>query len=119
MRRSFKTAWVVMESKPTKGLAALASQAIGLDTSLATGSGYSWPILLGTSSPKIMVVNVMVATTSEVAEKLAAESESPQPMNQSATSPLNAASPTMPFMTPIEVIPTCTVDKNCVGFSSN
>ena len=39
MRSSFKTAWVVMDSKPTKGLAALASQAIGLETSLATGSG--------------------------------------------------------------------------------
>ena len=119
MRSSFKTAWVVMESKPTKGRAALASQAIGLDTSLATGSGYSWPILLGTSSPKIMVVKVMAATTREVAVKLAADSERPQLMSQSATPPLNAASPTMPFITPIDVMPTCTVDKNCVGFSSN
>ena len=35
------------------------------------------------------------------------------------TAPLKAASPTMPLMMPMEVMPTCTVDRNWVGCSSS
>src|SRR5512133_1491712 len=41
----------------------------------------------------------------------------PKPCSQCASSLLNAASPMMPFSTPIEVMPTCTVDRNRVGCS--
>ena len=37
--------------------------------------------------------------------------------SQTAIGCENAASPTMPFSTPIDVMPICTVDRNLVGFS--
>ena len=64
-----------------------------------------------------MVVKVMAVTTSAVAPMDATFSLRPNPASHSATGPLNAASPTMPFSMPIEVMPTCTVERNCVGRS--
>ena len=73
---------------------------------------------LGTSSPKIMVMKVMTVTTMAVADMAAAFWLTPQPSSQTATPSLKAASPTMPLSTPIEVMPTCTVDKNWFGLPS-
>ncbi|EKD96983.1 MAG: hypothetical protein ACD_23C01153G0001 [uncultured bacterium] len=60
-----------------------------------------------------------MVTTSAVAAMAAALSAMPQPCSQAASPSLNAASPTMPLSTPIEVMPTCTVDKNWFGLSSS
>ena len=62
---------------------------------------------LGTSSPKMMVVNVMVATTKAVAIMPAGFSAMPNDdCSHCATGALNAASPKMPFKMPIDVMPT-------------
>ena len=119
MRSSLSVPAVVLESSLTKGLAAVASHSMGRATQQATASGCNWPMRLGTNSPKIMVVKVIMVTTSAVAEMAEAFSEVPQVCNQAATPSLNAASPTMPLSTPIEVIPTCTVDKNWLGLPSS
>ena len=107
---------MVPESKRTKGLAALANHSMGRATQQATRSGCSWPMRLGTNSPKIIVVNVIAVTTRPVAVMAAAVSAMPQPCNAAATPLLKADSPTIPLRTPIDVIPTCTVDKNWLGF---
>ena len=73
---------------------------------------------LGTSSPNTIVMKVMMVTTSAVAEISAARGGAPQPCIKLASPPLKAASPMMPLSMPMEVMPTCTEDKNCVGFSS-
>ena len=118
MRNNFSTAAVEPESSLTNGPAALASQTMGRDTQRDTTSGYNWPMRLGTSSPKMMVVKVMIVTTRAVAEMAAAFSATPQDCSQPASPSLKAASPTMPLSTPIEVMPTCTVDKNWFGLPS-
>ena len=43
----------------------------------------------------------------------------PQVSSQWATPLLKAASPTMPLSTPMEVMPTCTVLKNWLGWPSS
>ena len=72
---------------------------------------------LGTSSPKISVMKVMTATTSAVAEISAARGAMPSVCSQTARPLLKAASPMMPLSTPMEVMPTCTVERNWVGRS--
>ena len=74
---------------------------------------------LGTSSPKMMVMKVIAVTTIAVAAIADGRSAMPKPCSQRASRSLNAASPTMPFSTAIEVIPTCTVDRKRVGCSSS
>jgi len=64
-----------------------------------------------------MVMKVMTNTTSTVEVTLAVPSDKPQPSRTAAKSSLYAASPTMPLSMPIEVMPTCTEDKNWVGLS--
>ena len=66
-----------------------------------------------------MVVKVISVTTSAVAVIAATVSVKPKVCSQRANPPLNAASPTMPLSTPIDVMPTCTVDKNWLGLSSS
>ena len=72
---------------------------------------------LGTSSPKISVTKVMPVTTRAVAEKCATRSGAPASSSQRATMGLKAESPTMPLSRPIEVMPTCTVERKFVGCS--
>src|SRR3990167_3720710 len=74
---------------------------------------------LGTSSPNTIVMKVMTVTTIAVAEMSAARGNAPRPCIQTDRLPLKAASPIMPLSMPMEVMPTCTDDRNCVGFSSN
>ena len=100
------TPWVVVDSSNTKGRATKAVHCMGRDTQRATNSGYICPIRLGTSSPKMMVKKVIRVTTKAVAVMAATESDQPHPINQLAKPALNAASPTMPFSTPMDVIPT-------------
>ena len=119
MRSAFSTACVHSASRATKGLVTVATQRIGGATQRAVVSGNSWPMRLGTSSPKMMVVKVMRVTTSAVAVIEAAPSCMPSDTSHCATGPLKAASPTMPLSMPIEVMPTCTVERNCVGLSSS
>ena len=119
IRKSLSVAAVVPESNLTKGLAACASHNMGRATQQAMVSGCNWPMRLGTSSPKIMVVKVMTVTTKAVAVSAAALSAMPRATSQAATPSLNAASPTMPLSTPMEVMPTCTVDKNWLGLLSS
>ena len=98
----------------------MATQVMGRDTQRATSSGYNWPIRLGTSSPNKMVTKVMIVTTMAVADTSPARCEIGNVTCNHAESPsLNAASPTMPLSMPIEVMPTCTDDRNCVGFFSS
>ena len=118
MPNNRKVASVQTVSRRTNGRAINDSQSIGRDTSRATLSGNIWPTRLGTSSPKMMVRKVMITTTIAVAVISAARSW----MGKVACSHLangaeNAASPTMPFITLIEVMPICTVDRNLVGLS--
>ena len=72
---------------------------------------------LGTNSPNKMVLKVMKVTTKAVARPSAKRSATPWVSNQSDTLALNAASPTMPLSTPMDVMPICTVDRNWVGFA--
>ena len=74
---------------------------------------------LGTSSPNTMVVNVMAETTTAVAVTPAAASGMPICCSHRPRPALNAASPTMPLSMPMEVMPTCTDERNCVGSSSS
>ncbi len=74
---------------------------------------------LGTSSPKTMVMKVMTVTTIAVASTPATVSSRPNDWNHRPRSSLNAASPTMPLSMPMEVMPTCTEERNCVGLSSS
>src|SRR5437763_1032921 len=74
---------------------------------------------LGTSSPNRMVMYVMIATTMAVALTDEARGGTPSVRSHAATSSLKAASPMMPLMMPMEVMPTCTVERNCVGWSSS
>ena len=79
---------------------------MGWATKRATASGYIWPTRLGTSSPKIMVKNVMTTTTMAVAVMSAARSRIDNvSCNQAAKGAENAASPTMPLSTPMDVMP--------------
>ena len=119
MRSSLSTHCVVCVSSHTKGLAALATKVMGRDTPRATASGYSCPMRLGTSSPNTMVTKVMTATTMAVALISAVPGVRPQPCKANDRSPLKAASPTMPLSMPMEVMPTCTDERNCVGCSSS
>ena len=54
-----------------------------------------------------------------VADIEAAPSDIPSDISQRPRPALKAASPKIPLSKPIEVIPTCTEDRNCVGFSSS
>ena len=73
---------------------------------------------LGTSSPKMIVNTVMITTTRPVALSAAAPAGTwKAARSQTAKGSANAASPTMPFMIPIEVMPICTVERNLVGLS--
>ena len=103
---------MVPDKSLTNGLAAMANHSMGRATQRATDSGCSCPMRLGTSSPKIIVVKVMVVTTMAVAEIAAALWCTPQVCIHRASPSLNAASPTMPLSTPIDVMPTCTVLRN-------
>ena len=85
MRKSRSIAAVVPESRRTKGLAARASHSMGRATQQATASGCSWPMRLGTNSPKIMVVKVINVTTSAVADTAAARSAKPSETIHAAT----------------------------------
>ena len=118
MRSSFSTACVLSDSRPTKGFAATATQLIGRETSLAVASGCNWAIRLGTSSPKTIVMKVITVTTSAVAEISATRGATDTLCSHSDKPPLNAASPMMPLSMPIEVMPTCTDDRNWVGLLS-
>jgi histone H3/H4 len=117
MRSSFSVVAVAPASSQTKGLAALASPRMGRDTKRATGSGYSWPMRLGTSSPKMMVKKVMQVTTTAVDAMLAVPAPMPTLSIHTASGAAKAASPTMPLSMPMEVMPICTVERNCVGAS--
>jgi len=102
----------------TSGRVAVDSTFIGRATRRATVSGYIWPRRLGTSSPKMMVSTVIIITTKAVAPTEAPRSGTLKvSISQCATGSLKAASPTMPFNTPMDVMPICTVDNHCVGFS--
>ena len=70
---------------------------------------------LGTSSPNTIVTNVIAVTTMAVALISAAPCGTPYSINQAAKPALNAASPRIPFNMPIEVMPTCTEERNWVG----
>ena len=63
----------------------------------------------------------MMTTTSAVAviSDVRGPSNGNRACSQADSGCENAASPTMPFSTPIEVMPICTVDKNLVGSSCN
>ena len=76
------------------------------------------PMRLGTSSPKMMLRKVMVTTTIAVAEMSAARSPIGKvACSQRANGAEKAASPMMPLRTLIEVMPTCTTERNLVGSS--
>ena len=73
-------------------------KSIGRATTRATASGYIRPNRLGTSSPKMMVMNVTVTTTIAVEVMWAACSLSGKvPCSHSANGDEKAASPTMPL----------------------
>ena len=107
------------DSSQTNGRVAVDSQFIGRATSRATVSGYIWPRRLGTSSPKMMVrIGDDHHHQRGGAMSAAACARSPKrSTSQAASGSANAASPTMPLSTPIEVMPICTVDSNLVGLS--
>ena len=106
------------DSSHTNGRVALDSHSIGRATWRASVSGNIWPSRLGTSSPKMMVRKVMIITTSAVALISAAFGGTRiSPCSQADSGAENAASPTMPFRMPIEVMPICTVDSQRVGWS--
>jgi hypothetical protein len=65
----------------------------------------------------MMVKKVMQLTTTAVDTKLAAPGPKPALSIQMASGPAKAASPTMPLSMPMEVMPICTVERNCVGDS--
>jgi len=66
----------------------------------------------------MMVRTVMLITTSAVATMAAVVAATPSAAaNHCDKGCENAFSPTMPFSTPMEVMPICTVDKNFVGLS--
>ncbi len=77
MPNSPRVASVDHDSTLTKGRAASEIHSIGVATLRATVSGNSWPRRLGTSSPKMIVRKVMLATTSAVAVTPAAGSPRP------------------------------------------
>ena len=105
-------------SRATKGRVAVDNQFMGRATRRASDSGYICPSRLGTSSPKMMVMMVMVTTTSAVAPTAAVCWAMPKNFtSQVAKGAAKAASPTMPLSTPMDVMPICTVDKNLVGLS--
>ena len=110
---------VVLESKCTNGLDRTSNPLIKPETSEATRSGWSCAILLGTSSPKSIVASVISVTTVAVASKGDKVALNPQLVNAFVKRSLNAASPTIPLSTPMEVIPICIVDKNSVGLPIN
>ncbi len=85
MPNSLSVASVAHDSTLTNGRAASESHSIGVATVRATVSGKSWPSRLGTSSPKMMVRKVMLATTIAVALTPAAAGLSPtvlQPLGE-------------------------------------
>ena len=118
MRSSVSTACVLMDSSRTKGLATSATPFMGREISRAVASGCSWAMRLGTSSPNTMVMKVMTVTTSAVAEISATRGDTDKLCSQADKPPLKAASPMMPLSMPIDVMPTCTDDKNWVGLPS-
>ena len=62
---------------------------------------------LGSAVHAMFMVFVLVAcSTKPVAVEPAMDSVRPRPISQVATAGLNAASPKMPFITPIDVMPT-------------
>jgi hypothetical protein len=65
----------------------------------------------------MMVMMVMTVTTMPVATYPDGFGGMPRPCIQCASESLKAASPTMPFRTMIDVMPTCTVDRKRVGCS--
>ncbi len=118
MPSSRSTPSVVLDSSQTNGRVAVDSHSIGSATKRDTVSGNIWPTRLGTSSPKMMVRKVMISTTSAVALMSAARARRCSiSISQAASGAENAASPTMPLSTPIEVMPICTVDSQRVGCS--
>ena len=119
MPSSRSVAWVQAVNNQTNGRTAEDSRSIGRATSTATRSGYIWPSRLGTSSPKMMVKKVMITTTRAVAVTSTARwlSMGSSLISQVASGCENAASPTMPLSTPMDVMPICTVDSHLVGSS--
>jgi hypothetical protein len=117
--RTRSVASVQIDSSATKGRVAVDNQLIGVATSRAIVSGKSWPMRLGTSSPKMMVRKVSTTTTSPVADQDAAccDSIGNCAISHTASGSAKAASPTMPLRKPIDVMPICTVDRNLVGRS--
>ena len=65
----------------------------------------------------MMVKKVMQVTTTAVDATLAVPGPSPIFSIQVASGAAKAASPTMPLSMPMEVMPICTVERNCVGAS--
>ena len=114
----FNITLVLPDKKNTTGFAIVASANIKGAVKRATDSGNNCPIRLGTNSPNKIVLSVIKVTTHAVARPSANRSATPCAINQRDKFKLNAASPTIPLSTPIEVIPICTVDKNCVGCAS-
>ena len=92
---------------------------MGRATRAATVSGYIWPKRLGTSSPKMMLRMVMITTTTAVEATSMASTDTVGicAWNHADSGPENAASPTMPLSTPMDVMPICTVERNLVGLS--
>ena len=62
-------------------------------------------------------MKVMASTTSVVASTAAGLGAMPRWAIHSARPSEKAASPTMPLSMPMEVMPTCTVERNWVGWS--
>ncbi len=60
-----------------------------------------------------------MVTTSAVAVMSAARGEAPKVCIHVESPLLKAASPMMPLSMPMEVMPTCTDERNCVGLSSS
>ena len=115
---SRKVASVHHDSSLTKGRAISESHSIGCAASRATVSGYICPIRLGTNSPKMIVRKVIAMTTIAVAVMAAARAWIANvALSQCANGSENAASPTMPFRMPIDVMPICTTERNLVGLS--
>ncbi len=69
-------------------------------------SGQICPRRFGTSSPMTIDTYVMTTTTSTVAPRLALPGFTPSPISHWLSGCANAASPTMPLVMPIDVMPT-------------
>src|SRR3954469_18032264 len=109
------TSRVEPASSATNGRVKRARSSMGRARRRATASGSSWPRRLGTSSPSTIEKYVISTTTAAVAAYSTNLPSRPRPFSHSTRTGASAASPTMPFRMPIEVMPIWMVERNCVG----